>query len=138
MSLALQTLIKSNGLGALLELLVDALADRIADRIAARDESLIDQNDARGLLGRRHIDAVKRRRAEKRGDAWVRGRDYLMTPAAVREELERLSTFAHADSDAAPAVTPAPKRSKAASRSSELANLKREIEADMRAASRRS
>lgn len=131
MSLMLQSFAKANGLGAILELLVDALADRIAERIAARDESLIDQRDARGLLGRRHIDAVKRRRAEKRGDAWIRGRDYLMTPAAVREELELASGTA-GEPEAPPAAPP--KQAKAPSRSSELASLKREMEADMRAA----
>lgn len=121
-----------------LDELFDALADRIADRLASRDPSLIDQRDRRGLLGRRHIDAVRRRIAEKAGDAYVRGRDYLLTPAAVRDELERLSKpglVSRAPEPPLKARKPSKATAKAAE-SAELAKLKRELEAEMSAARR--
>lgn len=114
---------------------VNMLADALMERMGERDESLVSQRDPRGLMGRRHAEMVKRRRAEKKGGAYIVGRDYLLTPAALREELERL---AGEPERAAPAAPPRPPRK--ASRSAEhdeLARLKRELEADMRAASRR-
>lgn len=118
-----------------LDELFDALADRIADRLAARDPTLIDQRDPRGLLGRRHIEATRRRMAEKRGDAFHKGRDYLLTPSAVRDELERLSRPGLVSR--APEPRPkARKTSSKAAESAELTRLKREMEADMMAARR--
>lgn len=122
-----------------LEDLVDAIADRLADRMAARDTAPIDQRDPRGLMGRRHIDAVRRRLSERAGGAYVKGRDYLLTPEAVREEFERLSRGGLVSR--AP-VEPAPRRkagkpSKVSAKQAEQADrarIKRELESDMRRA----
>lgn len=118
--------------GATVRMLIRAFAAEIAACLAEQDDGLIDQRDRRGLMGRRHIDAVRRRMAEKAGGAYKRGRDYLLTPAAVREELERGSAPSHA------AVSARPRKAKGArvndARVAELEALKRELEADMRAA----
>ena len=121
--------------GVTLDDFIDAVADRLAERLAERDDSLIDQKDRRGLVGRRHIDAVRRRIAAKAGGAYIRGRDYLLTPAAVRDELARGSAPAGNDN-----AMPRPRvaKGKAGARSSdELAQLKRELEAEMRGARNR-
>ena len=117
--------------------ILDAIADRIADRIAERDASLVSQRDPRGLGGRRHIEVVRRRIAEKAGGAYKKGRDYLLTPVAVREELERFGTDAGNDNVGGPR-RPRKTTAKAgvAAEHDELMRLKRELEADMRAARR--
>lgn len=124
--------------GLTLDAVIDALADRIAERIAARDSDLIDQRSRKGLRGRLHIEAVRRRVAERTGDAFIRGKDYLMTPEAVRDELRRRA----ADAGAPGAVTRVRdalrgKRSPKAAERAELDALKRELESDMRDAGRR-
>jgi hypothetical protein len=125
--------------GLTLKALIRELAEAIAECIAERDESLVSQRDRRGLGGRVHIEAVRRRRAEKKDGAYIRGRDYLLTPAALREELERYASRAGNDNDHAAAERRArpPKKTKsaaAAAERDELTQLKRELEADMRAA----
>lgn len=126
--------------GVTLDAFIDAVAerfvDRLAERFAERDDSLIDQRDPRGLLGRRHIEAVRRRRAEGAGGAYIKGRDFLLTPQAAREELGRLS------SGECPAPTPRSPRGKLkpGQRSAEQSRrerLKRELESEMRSARRR-
>jgi hypothetical protein len=84
-------------LGVTVQEFIFALADALAERLAERDESLIDQRDRRGLMGRRHIDAVRRRIAEGRKDSFIRKRDYLMTPAALRDELVRYAVSDNGD-----------------------------------------
>lgn len=126
--------------GVTLDAFIDAVAerfvDRLAERFAERDDSLIDQRDPRGLLGRRHIEAVRRRRADGAGGAYIKGRDFLLTPQAAREELERLS------SGECPAPTPRSspaKTRKANARSPEQARRERlrlELESEMRLARR--
>lgn len=122
--------------------LVNVIAERVADCIAARDPALIDQRDARGLKGRRHIDAVRRRMSEKAGGAFCKGRDYLLTPTAVREELERLSRFAVAAHPDAPVerrkAGPVKGKAPKASARDEMAKIKRELETDMRRAREKS
>lgn len=125
-------------LAFMFESLIDAIADRIADRIEARDASLIDQNDKRGFMGRRHIEIVRARMAEKKHGAFKNGRDYCLTPAALREEMERGTI----GGEAAPSVAVAPRpparkgKSAAAARRAELEQLKRELQSDMNNARR--
>jgi hypothetical protein len=119
--------------GATVRMLLRAFAAEVAACLAELDDGLIDQRDRRGLMGRRHIEAVRRRMKAKAGGAWKRGRDYLLTPAAVLEELERGNGEMSNDSGAAPAR---PRKAKGArandQRAAELAQLKREVEAEMR------
>jgi hypothetical protein len=125
-----------------IEELFDMFADRVADRIAARDPSLVDQHDPRGLRGRRHIDAVRRRMADERKDptapktAFQKGREYLLTPAAVRDELERMSRGALSAHVPPERPRKTSKASAKAAESAELATLKRELESEMVAARR--
>jgi hypothetical protein len=117
---------------------VKVFAEAVADAVCARDPSLIDQRDPRGLGGRRHIEAVRRRMAERTGDAFQKGRDYLLTPAAVRDELERLSRpgLVSRTSEPRPKARKPSKSSAKAAESAELAKLKRELESEMSAARR--
>jgi hypothetical protein len=127
-----------------LEDLVRAIGAAVADCMEARDQALVSQRDPRGLRGRRHIEAVRRRVAEQtrsgaERDAFIRDRDYLLTPAAVRDELARETALAlAARNDNAgperPRTAKAKAKSAAAAERDEMARLKRELEADMRAA----
>jgi hypothetical protein len=65
---------------------LDALADRIAERMNAARGRMINQHDSE-LGPRRHRAAVKRRIANGEGGAGQSGRNYLLTPDAIREEL---------------------------------------------------
>jgi hypothetical protein len=130
------------GRGLTFEWFIGQLADALLDRMEARDEGLISQRDRRGLMGRRHIDAVKRRIADELAagteprTAFQRGRDYLLTPAAAREELARLS----GDRGRAPKTSPrrgAPRprsteASKKRAESDEKAAVRRELETALR------
>jgi hypothetical protein len=126
--------------GLTLDTFIRELAEAIVECMAARDASLVSQRDRRGLIGRRHIDAVKRRIEEQsrsggERDAFIRGRDFLLTPAAVRDELARGSApAARNDNAGRPRIAKAKTKSPAAVERDELARLKRELEADMRAA----
>lgn len=114
---------------------LDALADRVADRIAERDESLVDQRDRRGLMGRRHIEAVKRRMSAGEPGAYVRGRDYLLTPAAVRDELERFGRRRRDDFNEPAAVAARARRAAndgaTDQQSAELEALSRKLDAEL-------
>jgi hypothetical protein len=65
---------------------LDELADRIAERMHAARGRMVNQHDSE-LGPRRHRDAVKRRMANGEGGAGHAGRNYLLTRAAIREEL---------------------------------------------------
>lgn len=120
--------------------LLDAIADRVAERIAERDHSLITQHDRRGLGRRRHIEAVRRRIAEGRAGAYIRGRDYLLTPAAVREELERGGPRRAGDAEHPTAAAARARRAAAAAataaEAAELEALSRKLDAELAAVSR--
>jgi hypothetical protein len=60
-----------------------------AERAEGRDG--IDQR-ASGLGERRHCRIVRDRIARKLGGAWIIGRRFFLSPAAVDEEREKLST----------------------------------------------
>lgn len=125
-----------------LDTFIRELAEAIVECMAERDASLVSQRDRRGLGGRRHIDAVKRRVAEQtrnggERDAFIRDRDFLLTPAAVRDELARGTAMAARNDNAEPGrprTAKAKAQSAAAAERDELARLKRELEADMRSA----
>lgn len=123
--------------GLTLDWFLDMLADRLAERMAARDDAPVDQRSPKGLRGRRHIEAVRRRVEAGLGGAWIRGRDFLLSPEAVREELARL-TRGRGHGGAAPAAAtarvpkpPKPKSPKAA-RAAAAAEIKRDLETAMR------
>lgn len=112
-----------------LEVLLDALADRIAERMAKREAGLISQRDRRGLGKRRHINAVRRRIAERQGGAFKLGDDYMLTPEAVREELERFGPKGLDDGAPSPASpSPSPRRTRKSDRERALADLDRELD----------
>lgn len=119
--------------------LLEAFADVVADKIAERDQSLISQHDRRGLGKRRHIEACKRRMREGTGDAWKRDRDYLMTPAAVRDELTRFGAR-EVERDEPSTVRARAKTAATAGKSeaeaAELAALSRKLDAELAAAAR--
>jgi hypothetical protein len=110
--------------------ILDAIADRLAVRLAAHSQDLISQRDRRGLGPRRHREAVKRRRENGEGGAYINGRDYLLTPAALLEELERCAPQVPPDNDNQPSPGGGPRVKKA--RSAELEALKRETVAELR------
>lgn len=64
------------------------LARFVADELRATDTTIVTQHES-PLGPRGHRAAVKRRVAEGTGDAWIRKRKYLMTRAALLEELSR-------------------------------------------------
>jgi hypothetical protein len=65
---------------------LEAFADRVADKIEARRGRMI--NQAESQLGRRkHREAVQRRMANGEGGAGISGRNFLLSPEALREEL---------------------------------------------------
>jgi hypothetical protein len=119
-----------------LEDFVKVFATAVADAVRASDPSLVNQNDPRGLRGRRHIEAVRRRMTEERNvspvakTAFKRGNEYLLTPVAAREELDRLSKPGLVSRSPEP-----PRKSAKAPKVSardEMAKAKRELEAEMR------
>jgi hypothetical protein len=98
--------------GFTLEALLDALAARLWEHMERRETGLISHLDKkRGLGPRRHREAVKRRIAERAGGAYVIGREYKLTPEALREELERFGPRgAERDNDGEPLPQEAPPR----------------------------
>jgi len=76
---------------AALEQLMDELANRVADvvieRLRGPATDLVDQHGS-PLGNRRHIRAVRRRMASGQSGASRVGRRYLLTLAALGEELE--------------------------------------------------
>jgi hypothetical protein len=98
--------------------ILDLLADRISRRMMAGRERMIHQRQSE-LGPRRHREAVKRRLANGEGGAGISadGRKYLLTPAAVLEELAR-----------APEPPAARKASPSGPRASEPAPVSRERE----------
>jgi hypothetical protein len=66
----------------------DGLIERIETEPSVDSTDLIDQHKSK-LTARRHCAAVRRRRAEGKSDAFISGRQYLLTPEAYREELNR-------------------------------------------------
>lgn len=134
--------------GVTLDWFIGQLAEALLEKMEARESGLVSQRDRRGLMGRRHIDAVRRRMADELAagvevkTAFHRGRDYLLTPSAVRDELARLSTRAPAAAPTAPARTGRRGSSRAAaaerkrSDRDEAASVRRELESEMRRAQR--
>lgn len=98
--------------GFTLEMLLDALAARLWEHMERRETGLISHLDKRRGLGpRRQREAVKRRIAEGAGGAYIIGREYKLTPEAVREELERFGPRgAERDTDGEPLPREAPPR----------------------------
>jgi hypothetical protein len=81
-------------MSALFEALLNEIGDRVAVRVAARlradEPGMIAQS--RSPLGRRrHCAAVKRRVAQHEFGAAVVGRQHLLSPEALAQELERAS-----------------------------------------------
>jgi hypothetical protein len=107
--------------------ILDLLADRISRRMMAGRERMIHQRQSE-LGPRRHREAVKRRLANGEGGAGISadGRKYLLTPAAVLEELAR-SPEPAAARPAPPASEPAP-----VSRERELAAFERKLHQGLR------
>ena len=117
-----------------LESILDAIADRLAERLERRDQTRINQRDPRGLGPRRHREVVKRRIREHQGGAYIRGRDYELTPEALREELEQ---FGPRGVDSGKLVPAAMRRCKATStESAEVAALRRKLDAELGAPTR--
>jgi hypothetical protein len=119
------TALASMSVEALVEVLADALAARIERRLSARAGGLISQHDRRGLRKRRHIEAVRRRMAEGTGGAYHIGDDYMLTPEAVREELEKYGPKGVAESGPR---EPSARAKRASAVSSEKAALDRELD----------
>lgn len=71
-----------------IEPLLDEIADRVAARILKAQSRMISQS-ASELGPRKHREAVKRRIDQGLDGAVIRGRRFLLTPEALREELMR-------------------------------------------------
>lgn len=119
---------------------IDALADRLAERLEQRRGRMINQHESE-LGPRRHREAVKRRLDNGEGGAGLAGRNYLLTVAAVREELARKG--GRGKGDAAPAspandgAPPSSGGSAAKSRARALAEYERDLMRDLRAVTER-
>jgi hypothetical protein len=122
------------------EAFIDELATRVAEKIASRDNGRINQRHPQSLGRRRHPEAVKRRIRDKLGGAYHIGRDYELTPEALREELEwygpRGSETGDDDESAGAAVLrtprPSPRRKKAAApANAEAAALLAELDREL-------
>lgn len=97
----------SNVMMQALEPYLDAFADRVAERLEARRGRMV--NQAESQLGRRkHRDAVTRRLANDEGGAGISGRNFLLTPQAIREELARGSGRNRGRSKGGPCGAPVP------------------------------
>jgi hypothetical protein len=88
------------------EALATALAERVAQKIDEREEGRITQRSRKSLGKRRHPAAVRRRIREGQGGAYIIGRDFVLTPEALREELERFGPRGFEDGDDELAPTP--------------------------------
>lgn len=121
---------------------IDELAERVVEKIHARDNGRINQRHKLSLGKKRHPEAVRRRIREKQGGAYHIGRDYELTPEALREELERFGPRGfESDDDAATAESsaaarPNPRKKKAAApANAEAATLLEELDRELLEAS---
>lgn len=108
---------------------IEALADRIAARMQAGRERMVSQHESE-LGPRRHRDAVKRRLANGEGGAGRAGRNYLLTPEAVREELA--GAAARKPPQAAAGAEGSEGRAGGKSRARDLGDFERDIMAGLR------
>lgn len=117
-----------------IEPFIDALADRIAERMNAARERMINQHDSE-LGPRRHRAAVKRRLDNAEGGAGLKGRNYLLTREALREELAggRGKGGSGAPTPAGGDGSPGKGGSGAKSRARELSDFERSVMGGLRA-----
>jgi len=123
----------NNGVLQAFEPYLEWLAERLAERLEGRRGRMINQHDSE-LGPRRHREVVKRRIANGEGGAGQRGRNYLLTVEAIREELARKG----GRGKAAPAPAgddrgPPSGGSGAKSRARELGDFEREVMSGLRA-----
>ena len=112
---------------------IEALAERLAERLERRRGRMINQHDSE-LGARRHREAVKRRIANGEGGAGHSGRNYLLTPEAIREELAGRGGKATRSAAASPAGADKAPPSKAhKSRERDLGEFERELLSGLRA-----
>lgn len=91
-----------------LEPLVEAIATRVVELLrdqSSRTPSLVSQASS-PLGNRRHCLAVRRRIAQDLPGASVVGREYLLTPQALEDELARLARLVRAGLDRRPSPSP--------------------------------
>jgi hypothetical protein len=83
----------ARGALGLFDPIVELIAERVAEKLRAAEARMVAQHGSE-LGARGHREAVKRRLDGREGGAAIRGRRFLLTPEAYREELLRPSTGA--------------------------------------------
>lgn len=113
---------------------IEALADCLFERLERRRARMINQHESE-LGPRRHREAVKRRIDNGEGGAGQRGRNYLLTLEAMREELARKGGPGKGTAVTAAGDDPGPTSggSAAKSRTRELSDFERELMSGLRA-----